>query len=761
MKQFRKHITLYRYLRKYTANLSLEPLSKATNIREMLAGKNPLQPHQEEFVKWVYDTIPHNDNWRVWLTRHYKQKPEDFTSEIKSKIQHYADMARGTPEIEKVRFDKTHDLHTGLSMLETAEKKYQQKLLDKERKVVPTSITKLFNKAATPNRAWFHLGAGFDAGERKAMGHCATCQSKDAKLLSLRDIVQENGKTYHIPHVTASVYEFPDGSFYIGQMKERFNKRPKRTYHKDIMELLKNPKMVGLVGLGYNPEEDFKFEELTPEQQAEVLRHNPNFIKNDEEAKIKGQEIAEEIKKDITKLKDLTHGHLSLFKNQIQKSLENHPNLLDDPEVVQKLIDSKLSYILAKHPDLFTKFPNLAEKLANGEDWYIRGQIALNPYLLDKAPHLVEKLANDKYRLVRRAISEHPNLFTKFPHLVEKFANDRYSDIRLQIAQHPDLFTKFPHLVEKFANDEDWAVRQQITTHPDLFKKFPNFAEKIANSKYSDVRQEIAKHPDLSIKFPHLIEKLVNDEDWLVREKIAKRPHLFIQFPNLVEKLANDEKGGIRNIIAETHYLLDKFPHLVEKFANDKDSHVRYQIAKHPDLFTKFPHLVEKLANDEDKYVREQIAKHPDLFTKFPHLVEKFANDENKGIRIEISQNPNLFDLPNVAEKLVNDENLDVRLQIAKNPNLFTKAPHLVEKLANDKNFRVRMIIANKPMLGDYPEIAKKLLNDKSSLVRYAAKNSLENKYQKYKQLRFKFRKMKKFEKLTINRYLRLLKYRF
>jgi len=52
----------------------------------MLAGKNPLQPHQEEFVKWVYDTVPNNDNWRVWLTRHYKNKPEDFTPEIKSKI---------------------------------------------------------------------------------------------------------------------------------------------------------------------------------------------------------------------------------------------------------------------------------------------------------------------------------------------------------------------------------------------------------------------------------------------------------------------------------------------------------------------------------------------------------------------------------------------------------------------------------------------------------------------------------------------------
>jgi hypothetical protein len=58
-------MNVYKYLRKYSKPLNLESLSKATNIREMLAGKNPLQPHQEEFVKGVYDTIPHNDNWKI------------------------------------------------------------------------------------------------------------------------------------------------------------------------------------------------------------------------------------------------------------------------------------------------------------------------------------------------------------------------------------------------------------------------------------------------------------------------------------------------------------------------------------------------------------------------------------------------------------------------------------------------------------------------------------------------------------------------
>jgi hypothetical protein len=286
----------------------------------------------------------------------------------------------------------------------------------------------MFNPAATPNRAWFHLGAGFDAGEKRAMGHCAKCSSEDAKLLSLRDIVQENGKTYHIPHITASVYKFPDGSFYIGQMKERFNEKPNPAYHKDIMELLKNPKMVGLVGIEYNPKEDFKFEDLTPEQQQEVLRHNPYFVKNKEEAKIRGQEIAEEIKKDISKIKDLTHGHLSLFKDDLKKALENHPNLLDDPEVVQKLIDSKLSYILVEHPNLFNH------------------------------PYIVEKLAKNKNMSIRGKIASYPDLFTKFPHLVEKFANDKEPLVRMQVARHPDLFTKFPHLVEKFANDKDFHV---------------------------------------------------------------------------------------------------------------------------------------------------------------------------------------------------------------------------------------------------------------------------------------------------------------
>jgi hypothetical protein len=264
----------------------------------------------------------------------------------------------------------------------------------------------MFNPAATPNRAWFHLGAGFDAGEKKAMGHCANCQSEDAKLLSLRDIVQENGKTYHIPHVTASVYEFPDGSFYIGQMKERFNKRPKRTYHKDIMELLKNPKMVGLVGVEYDPKRDFKFSSLTPRQQQEVLRHNPYFIKSNTEKETKGQEIAEEIKKDITKLKNLTHGHLSLFKDNIENILKEHPNLFDDLEVTQKLYDSGLKNILINHPDLFKKAPHIAEKLANDKNWYIRKRIAKHPDLFTKFPNLVEKLANDEEASVRVILKE-------------------------------------------------------------------------------------------------------------------------------------------------------------------------------------------------------------------------------------------------------------------------------------------------------------------------------------------------------------------
>jgi hypothetical protein len=196
------------------------------------------------------------------------------------------------------------------------------------------------------------------------------------------------------------------------------------------MELLKNPKMVGLVGVEYDPKRDFKFSSLTPRQQQEVLRHNPYFIKSNTEKETKGQEIAEEIKKDITKLKNLTHGHLSLFKDNIENILKEHPNLFDDLEVTQKLYDSGLKNILINHPDLFKKAPHIAEKLANDKNWYIRKRIA-----------------------------KHPDLFTKFPNLVEKFANDEDVIVRTKIAKHRDLFTKFPYLVEKLANDEEASVR--------------------------------------------------------------------------------------------------------------------------------------------------------------------------------------------------------------------------------------------------------------------------------------------------------------
>jgi len=328
------------------------------------------------------------------------------------------------------------------------------------------------------------------------MGHCATCQSKDARLLSLRDVIEENGITFHIPRVTASVYKFPDGSFYIGQMKGPQNKKPDPDYHKDIMELLKNPKMIGLFGLEYNPEEDFKFEELTPAQQKEVLKHNPYFIPNEEAKEAQGKKAAQDVQKNISKIKDLMQGHWHLFKGYILDILKNHPNLFDDPEVVQKLYDSGLTDILINHQDVFIKAPDLIKKLANESDSF-RQQIAAHPNLFIQAPYLAEKLANDKVWPVRAEIARNPNLLKHALHLAEKLASDIDKNIRRRIANQPDLF-KYLQVFEKLANDADDRVRLEIAKHPSIFTQ-PYIIEKLADDKNSDIRVRIAKYPPIGI----------------------------------------------------------------------------------------------------------------------------------------------------------------------------------------------------------------------------------------------------------------------
>jgi hypothetical protein len=491
---------------------NFEPLQKGKKDILQMMGPEPEQ-HHHEFANWASKALP-NQNWQTWAARHYKNKPEDFTPEVKQELEHFGGSTH-IPEVAKVRFDKQHDLHTGMKMFQDAYDQYNNRIKENKNLVKPSEKTQKVVEGAKPNRHWFGLGVGACRNEGKAMGHCGNVPSEveGDKLLSLRTEYKVGDKIYHEPHLT-----FVVNNGLLGEMKGRGNTKPSKEYHRDIANLLKNPNIKGVIGGGYAPENNFEFNDLSPELQREVKEANPDLITS-----------VDDLDKIISK-KDIFPEKHKYMKYVLMSAIRN-PNL--DP----------------KHH----------EKLVNDDNSHVRGAIAENPNL-DPKHH--EKLVNDNEARVRSAIARNPNLDPKHH---EKLVNDNEARVRSAIARNPNLDPKHH---EKLVNDEDRYVREAIAENPNLD---PKHQEKLVNDKYPNVREAIARNPNLDPKYH---EKFLNNV--FTRDVIAKNPNLD---PKHHEKLVNDTSPIFRAAIAQNPNLDPKF---YKKLLNDPEDFVRSFMKKNP-----------------------------------------------------------------------------------------------------------------------------------------------------------------------------------
>lgn len=115
---------------------------------------------------------------------------------------------------------------------------------------------------------WFHLPRNECDVEGEAMGHCGTGR-KGATLYSLRKKVPGGYR----PVLTFEV----DKEGYIRQAKTIKNRKPGDKYHPKIVELLKSEEIRGTKRGAHKPETDFVFQDLSSDQQKEVLEVNSNF----------------------------------------------------------------------------------------------------------------------------------------------------------------------------------------------------------------------------------------------------------------------------------------------------------------------------------------------------------------------------------------------------------------------------------------------------------------------------------------------------
>jgi len=507
------------------------PLELAKGQKDALAMYKPEHPGfatAKEHVAWTYSKMP-NENWAFWAVRHHRQDPAAFTPQIKQKIEHFAG-SQHIPEVAGVRFDKTHDLHHGLSLLEEAEKRY----IDRKKSSLslaskPQTAKKLIDFG--DGTAWWDLGKSSCSEEGKAMGHCGNVpsQQRGDSVLSFRTEHVLGGKKYYEPHLT-----FIRNGNVLGEMKGRGNQKPAKQYHEKIVSLLN--KGYAPLGGGYLPENNFQLKDLSPELMGQVDPSVRNAGADYGSAsKFTYADGKRPFVQAIAANPNLDPQHHGLLARDadwsVRRAIAANPNL--DPQhhgLLAQDADKFVRRAIAANPNLDPQHHGLLARDANSA---VRWAIAANPNL-DPQHHGL--LAQDADKFVRQAIAENPNLDPQHHGLL---AQDADADVCQAIAANPNLDPQHHGLL---AQDADEAVRRAIAENPNLD---PQHHGLLARDADADVRRAIAANPNLDPQHHGL---LAQDADKFVRRAIAANPNLDPQHHGL---LARDADWSVRRAIAE------------------------------------------------------------------------------------------------------------------------------------------------------------------------------------------------------------------
>ena len=152
--------------------------------------------------------------------------------------------------------------------------------------------------------AWYDLGKGSCGDEADAMGHCGNKPSERPgdRIFSFRKKVNVDGDIYYKPHLT---FIFNNG--FLGEMKGRANDKPADRYHDYIVALLKLPIVEGVIGGGYEPENNFELDDLSEEHLEEIREaKGDEFIESEGNKLMPLKKLTEKFKQGEGSPKEIT-----------------------------------------------------------------------------------------------------------------------------------------------------------------------------------------------------------------------------------------------------------------------------------------------------------------------------------------------------------------------------------------------------------------------------------------------------------------------
>ncbi|NBT58210.1 hypothetical protein EBT16_05450, partial [bacterium] len=679
-----------------------EKLVKGKKDGLKMYGATPT-PEQKAHVDWSYSKLP-NENWATWSIRGHRENPSAFTPEVKQKLEHYA--LHPSSDIQNIRFDKSHDLNSGLQMLKDADSlhKLKGRLAEK-----PETANKIMD--AGNGFEWWDLGKSQCSSEGKAMEHCGNDfdPQEGDNLLSLRKKHVIGGKTYYEPHLT-----FVENNGVLTEMRGRGNTKPEEEYHPAIAQLLKGGHLP--VGVEYSPEGNFSVDDFSEGVYDSVKRANPKIsLYRDDDKEVPDSSL------------------LNLYAKR-------HP--------VESIHDRFRQAFLSRLTELDNlRYPQLARNLRNNKSAAM--ELA---YDVDLPQDIQPVLASLDNKEINRALAFRDDLN---PELQVNFAKN--PDLAHTISEKHDLAQDVHPILASY-NDE--SINKNLASlkdlHPDVLDKFienPNLHKILADNAHlpKHLHARLASLGDSQIKrkllaaqgnkisseaVSLLANELMENPDDAIAEKLARLENLPPELHSKVASAGNNENivqellSKRKDLNPDTFKLLAQNPKLASWLVKNPNlpPELHTNIAAHGDheanvelaRFTK-PELLKHLidTNGVGSWVHEAAAQNKNITPELlKHLVEK--NQAGSIVHLNAVMNQNIH--PELLKHLidVNKPGSRIHEYAAINPQITPDAfKHLIEN--NKSGSLVHLAAAlNKNII---PETLKYLVerNEAGSEVHHRA----------------------------------------
>lgn len=326
---------------------------------------------------------------------------------------------------------------------------------------------------------------------------------------------------------------------------------------------------------------------------------------------------------------------------------------------------------------------DILEYLAKDENSYVRQAVAK---VIDNK-EIITLLAKDSAEIVRSEIA-------KRGLMANALVYDKSAFVRAEVA-------KSGKYLDILVNDPDENVRMAVASQRYALTKLLNDQSEIVRASAKE-----------AIGLPQeLLEKVISEYP----AERAEAAYLCKNNPAVMDILAEDPQKRVRIAVAENGGAL-------EKLVADRESEVRLAVAKQGygfehlmnDLYTpirleivKQGYNVEHFASDPAAEVRMYVAKQG-------YCLNKLSRDKDEDVRVAVAQSANRREHSDILQSLVNDPSPAVRIALA-------ERGYGLDTLVNDIDENVRAAVAKNSEV-----YAERLKDDKSEVVRNAAKTTLE-----------------------------------